>query len=76
MNVALKKSDRSVYDAVRGGNLLDKVNQLGVGLDDLEEYIKTAERISSEKEVEAERFVDSTIRLIRLEAETGKAYGM
>lgn len=74
LNVALKKGDRSVYDAVRGGNLLDKVNQLGVGLEDLEDYIKTAERISSEKEVEAERFVDSTIRLIRLEAETGKAY--
>ena len=45
LNVALKKGDRSVYDAVRGGILLDKVNQLGVGLDDLEDYVKTAKRI-------------------------------
>jgi len=75
LNVALKKGDRSVYDAVRGGILLDKVNQLGVGLEDLEDYVKTAERISSGKEVEAERFVESAVGLIRLEAETGKAYG-
>lgn len=75
LNITLKGSDRSVYDAIRGSKLLEEINSLNISLDKLASYTVLAGRISSEKGVDAKTFVDSAIRLIRLEAETGKAYG-
>jgi prefoldin subunit 5 len=74
LNLVLKKGGISVYDAMRGGSLLNEVARLGVSLDGLEDYINATERISSEKEVEVGSFVDSVIKMIHLEAEAGKAY--
>jgi hypothetical protein len=54
LNVILKKGGLTVYDAIRGSRLLDRVGQLGMSLDRLESFIKLAENISSEKGVEAE----------------------
>jgi len=75
LNVILRKGGSNVYDAMRGGRLLDKVGQLGVSLDELESYVKLTERVSQEKEVEAEGFVESAMKLMKLEGETGKTYG-
>ncbi|MFQ6081643.1 MAG: hypothetical protein ACE5OW_08255, partial [Candidatus Bathyarchaeia archaeon] len=74
LNVMLRKGDSSVVDAIRGARLLDGVNELGVSLDGLESFIKLSERISSERGVEAERFVEASMRLTGLEAKTGKNY--
>lgn len=74
LNVMLSKGSSSVFDAMRGGRLLDEVSRLGVSLDELEGFIKLPGRISSEKGLEAEKFVDSSIRLMDLEAKTGKNY--
>jgi len=73
LNVMLRKGDSSVVDAVRGARLLDGVNELGVSLDGLESFIKLSERIS-ERGVEAERFIEASMRLTGLEAKTGKSY--
>ena len=75
LNVMLRKSGASVYDAVRGAKLLDTLNERGVGLDTLHSYIELSDRISSERGVEAERFVQSAMKLMKLEGETGKSYG-
>ena len=50
------------------------MNELGVSLDRLESFIKLSERISSERGVETERFVNASVKLMGLEAKTGKSY--
>jgi len=74
LNVMLRKGDSSVVDAIRGVKTLNRVNELGVSLDGLESFIKLSERISSERGVEPERFIEASIRLTGLEAKTGKSY--
>lgn len=74
LNLVLGRGDSTVYDAMRGGQLLDRVGKLGIGLDGLEGYVKLTERISSEEGVEAERFVESAVKLMDLERQTGKTY--
>ncbi len=74
INVMVMKEGGSVSDAVRGVKLLDVLNERGVGLDTLHSYIELSNRISSDKGVEAERFVDSSMKLMSLESKTGKSY--
>lgn len=74
LNVVLRRGGFTVFDALRGGRLLDEVGWLGVSLDELESYVKLSARISPKKGVEAERFVESSMRLMSLEAKTGKNY--
>lgn len=74
VNIMLRKSDSNVYDAARGARLLDVLNEWGVGLDTLHSYIELSDRISSERGVEAERFIENSVKLMGLEAETGRSY--
>jgi len=74
LNIMLRKSDLSAYDAVRGARLLDMLNERGVGLDRLHSYIELSGRMSSERGVEAERFIEASLKLMGLEAKTGKSY--
>jgi DNA-binding transcriptional MerR regulator len=74
LNVTLRKGDSSVVDAVRGAKLLVMLNQRGVGLDRVHSYIGLSDRISSERGVEAEKFIDAGMRLVGLEVKTGKNY--
>jgi hypothetical protein len=75
LNVVLRRGGSTVFDAVRGGRLLDRAGRLGVSLDELESYLRLTERISPEKGAEAERFVESALKLMKLEGETGKTHG-
>jgi hypothetical protein len=74
LNMVLRRDESTVFDALRGGRLLEEVGQLGVSLDELEGFVKLSARISSERGVEAERFVGSSMRLMDWEAKTGKSY--
>ena len=74
LNIMLRKSGASVYDAVRGAKLLDLLNERGVGPDTLHSYIELCEKIGPERGVEAEKFVDAGMRLMSLEVKTGKNY--
>jgi len=75
LNMILRKEDSTVYDAIRGGRIIERLGQLGVGLDKVGEFIELGKRVTSEKGAEGECLVDAALRLIRLERETGKAYG-
>jgi DNA repair exonuclease SbcCD ATPase subunit len=75
LNVVLIGGGSTVFDAMRGGRLLEQLGLLGVSLRELEDCVKLAKRISSGGEAEAERLVSSALKLMRLEGETGKAYG-
>lgn len=50
---------------MRGDLLLDRLSQLGVNLDTLEEYIKLVERLASEKHMGAEDLIDSALTTAR-----------
>ena len=75
LNTTLMREGSTVHDAVRGGLLMDRLGRLGVGLDKVGEFIELGKRATSEKGAEGEGLVDAALRLIRLERETGKAYG-
>jgi hypothetical protein len=72
--VILNRSGSNVYDAIRGGQLIERLNRLGVCLDELDNYIKLAEMLSREKREETEEFIKSSIKLIKLQLQTGKTY--
>jgi len=74
LNVGLQKSGASVSDAARGAKLLDKINVLGMSLERLEGLIGIVDRICADRNVEADKFVDSALRLTELEIKTGKPY--
>jgi hypothetical protein len=74
LNVMLKRGESSVHDATRGAKLLNRLNEYGIGLDKLDAYIELCEKISPERGVEAEKFVDAGVRLVGLEVKTGKNY--
>jgi hypothetical protein len=74
LNVTLKKSGVALVEAVRASPILVCLDKLGVGIDGLGSFIKLSERISSERGVEAESFIDAGMRLMGLEAKTGKSY--
>jgi len=72
LNIALQKSGASVLDVARGAKLLDRINVLGVSLERLEGFIGIIDKICSDRNVEADKFVGSAIRLTELETKTGK----
>lgn len=74
LNVTLKRGESSVHDAIRGAKLLDRLSEQGIGFDKLDAYIEFSDGISSEHGVEAEKFIDAGMRLMGLEAKTGKSY--
>jgi len=74
LNIALQKSGASVLDAARGAKMLDKVNELGIDLERLEGFINIVDKITSEHNVEADKFIGSAIRLTELETKSGKPY--
>jgi len=73
LSITFKKADSNVFDAIRGSSLLDELNQLGASLNELEDWIRLFEKLSSE-ELEPPDFVECALRLSRLEQETGIAY--
>jgi hypothetical protein len=74
LNTILRRESSTVHDAVRGGLLMDRLGQLGVGLDKVSGYVEFSEKIVSEKGARSEAFVDSALGLLDLERRTGKAY--
>ena len=75
LNVEFRKAGSNVPDAVRGSKLVEKINMLGVNLDGLEFFIEASKRISSERGVKAESFIEGLVRFMELEEEAGKSYG-
>ena len=75
LNVEFRKAGSNVPDAIRGSRLLEKINMLGINLDGLEFFIEASKRISSERGVKAESFIEGLVRFMELEEEAGKSYG-
>jgi len=74
LNIAVQKSGASVLDVARGARLLDRINQLDVSLERLEGFVNIVNKISSEHNVVAHKFIGSAMKFTELETKTRKSY--
>ncbi|UCE15816.1 MAG: hypothetical protein JSV12_08135 [Candidatus Bathyarchaeota archaeon] len=73
-NLKIRKQGSSIQDALRGSQLLEKVNQLRISLDRLESLLKIMSEIASERHTGEEKIVNASLKLMNLEAQFKKTY--
>ena len=73
LNVTLKKSDMRLVDILRAYPILSRLGELGVGVNQLSQYVEFSKKLAGEHGVDPAELVESAIRLSRIEAETGKS---
>lgn len=73
LNVTLKKSGVALVDAIRACPILLRLDELGVGVNQLPQYVEFSKKLAGEHGVDPAELVESAIRLSRIEAETGKS---
>jgi len=72
LNVQLKKTDSNLSDALRGATCIEHLNKLDLSLKEIEDYKTLIDRVSENQDVKPPNFVKTAIKLMKLEAETGK----
>ncbi len=73
LNMALRKSGVAVVDAIRACSILPRLDELGIGVNELAQYVELSKKLAEEHLVDPAELVKSAIKLSRLEKETGKA---
>ena len=68
----LKKHNMTLFDAHRGAKLLEKLNEVGIPLQELETYLNLIKRILSEKNLQ-DGLLTYAMKLAKIESETGKS---
>ena len=74
LNVTLQKSGVALADAIRACSVISQLHELGVGINELSEYVESSKKLATAQGVGAAELVESAIRLLKLEKETGKPY--
>lgn len=72
LNVQLKKTGSNLSDALRGATCIENLKKLGLSLKEIEDYKTLIDRVSENQDVKPAIFVKTAIKLMKLEAETGK----
>jgi len=72
LNVQLRKTSSNLSDALRGATCIGNLNKLGLSLKEMEDYKTLIDRVSENQDVKPANFVKTAIKLMKLEAETGK----
>jgi DNA repair exonuclease SbcCD ATPase subunit len=74
LNVTLQKSDIPLVDAIRACSVISQLDELGVGINELSEYVESSKKLAATHGVGATELVESALKLSKLEKETGKPY--
>jgi len=74
LSIQLRKTNITFLDAARAAELIDELNELGVSLSDLGQFIKLGEKAFSAGPRGSEEIAQSSIRLIDLEEKSEKPY--
>lgn len=74
LNAALKKSGIALVDAIRACPILSQLDDLGVGINELSQYVELSKKLVAAQGVGAAELVESALKLSKLEKETGKPY--
>ena len=72
LSVRLRRQGMSVEDARKGVELLSRLESLGIGLEDLEDFIRLARKLQSE-EYATREVLPKAIELLRLEDRLGRS---
>lgn len=75
LSVRLRKLGLKVFDAKRACKLTEMLNELGISLKDLEDYIAVARKLILNEALGMD-IITETIRLVQLEKEYGQPYQM
>jgi predicted RNA-binding Zn-ribbon protein involved in translation (DUF1610 family) len=73
LSATLKKSGVALADAIRACPILSRLDELGVGVSQLSQYMELSKKLADEHGVDPAELVKSAIRFSRIEAETGKS---
>jgi DNA repair ATPase RecN len=73
LHVRLKKSGFTIYDALRACHLLEHLNNYGISVGELQQYINLSQRTLSDKKLQ-DKVMTYAIRLMQLEQKYGKPY--
>ncbi len=71
--VRLKESGFTIYDALRACQLLEHLNNYGIGISELQQYISLSQRSLSDKKLQ-DSVMTYAVRLMQLEQKNGKPY--
>jgi len=71
LSVELRKSGKSLPEALKGAKLLSKLNDLSVELDQVESYVRVTRKISRKEGYEPKQVVQATMKLSDLEENRG-----
>jgi len=74
LGVELRKSGKSLHEALECTNLCRQLKEMNVELDQLEGYVKAMRRFSRKARYEPKQVVQAEIRLSNLEDESGKSF--
>jgi len=73
LNATLQKSAVAVADAIRACSLLPRLDELGIGINELAQYVELSKKLAEEYGIDVAEFVEAAIRLSKWEAQTGKS---
>jgi len=74
LNLWVRKRTSNVYDALRGGQLLEELHKLGTSLGDLNKLLEILNEVADERHIGPEDLVDTCLRLRTLEVQYKKTY--
>lgn len=74
LNLVLQKSNVPVTDAIRACSILPRLDELGIGINELAQYVELSKKLIAAQGVSAAELVQSALKLSELEKEIGKPY--
>jgi DNA repair exonuclease SbcCD ATPase subunit len=74
LKATLRKSGIALVDAIRACPILSQLDELGVGINELSQYMELSKKLVAAQGVGAAELVESALKLSKLEKETSKLY--
>ena len=74
LSMELRKSGKTFTEAMNATRLCSRLNEIGVSVEEAKEFVRLSQKLSEIEGAEAQQFVRGAIKLVRLEADTGKSY--
>ena len=74
LSVELRKSGKSLPEAFKGSKLLSKLHDIGVELEQLQDFIRVVNKLSRKAEYQPKTVVEAAMEISDLEEKSGKSY--
>jgi predicted nuclease with TOPRIM domain/ribosomal protein L40E len=74
LSLELRKSRKSLPEALNATHLCARIEEIGIGTDELGSFIAASKKTAKTMGVEAENYARAAVKLAKLETETGQNY--